>query len=96
MNYYDDTASLVDATLAEIRALGADVVPVEADIRSSAQVAAIFEKVISNFGRLDLPVNNARVQTWKPFMEVTEEEWDLVLTQTSKELSCARSKPRDT
>jgi NAD(P)-dependent dehydrogenase (short-subunit alcohol dehydrogenase family) len=84
VNYYNDPASLVDATVAEIRALQADVLPIEADIRSSSQVTAMFERVIATFGRLDLLVNNAGVQTWKPLLQVTEEEWDLVVDTNLK------------
>ncbi len=86
VNYYNDPASLVDATIAEIRALQAqtEVLPIEADIRSSSQVTAMFDRVIGTFGRLDLLVNNAGVQTWKPLLEVTEEEWDLVIDTNLK------------
>jgi 3-oxoacyl-[acyl-carrier protein] reductase len=88
VNYYNDPAPLVDATVAEIRALQVpehdNVLPVEADIRSSSQVTAMFECVIGAFGRLDLLVNNAGVQTWKPLLDVTEEEWDLVVDTNLK------------
>src|SRR6202166_3179960 len=88
VNYYNDPASVVDATLAEIRALQVPakdrVLSIEADIRSSAQVTAMFDKIISAFGSLDLLVNNAGVQTWKPLLEVTEEEWDLVVDTNLK------------
>ncbi len=84
VNYYKDSASLVDATISEIRALGVEVLQIEADIRSSAQVAVMFDRVTSHFGRLDLLVNNAGVQTWKPLLEVTEEEWDLVVDTNLK------------
>jgi NAD(P)-dependent dehydrogenase (short-subunit alcohol dehydrogenase family) len=84
VNYFHDPASMVDATMAEIRALGGDVIAVEADIRSSTQVAAMFDQVLGRFGRLDLLVNNAGVQTFKPLLEVTEEEWDLVIDTNLK------------
>lgn len=84
VNYYNDPASTVDATMAEIRALQPDSLVIQADIRSSVQVAAMFEKVIATFGRLDLLVNNAGVQTWKPLLAVTEEEWDLVVDTNLK------------
>jgi len=84
VNYYNDSAPVVDATVAEIRALPADVLAIEADIRSSSQVTAMFERVINTFGGLDLLVNNAGVQTWKPLLEVTEEEWDLVVDTNLK------------
>lgn len=88
VNYFNEPAAQVEATVAEIRAAqgGAQdgVLAIEADIRSSAQVAAMFEQVIAAFGGLDLLVNNAGVQTWKPLLEVTEEEWDLVIDTNLK------------
>jgi NAD(P)-dependent dehydrogenase (short-subunit alcohol dehydrogenase family) len=88
VNYFDDPAEMVEAAIAEIRAVqapeGEDVIAVHADVRSSAQVKVMFEKVISTFGRLDLLVNNAGVQTWKPLLDVTEEEWDLVVDTNLK------------
>ena len=88
VNYYNDPEPVVDATTAEIRALQApelnNVFAVEADIRSSTQVTAMFKQVISAFGHLDLLVNNAGVQTWKPLLDVTEEEWDLVVDTNLK------------
>jgi len=83
VNYYNDPGS-IDATMAELRALQPDALAIEADIRSSIQVKAMFEKVIASFGRVDLLVNNAGVQTWKPLLEVTEEEWDLVIDTNLK------------
>jgi 3-oxoacyl-[acyl-carrier protein] reductase len=49
VNYYNESAAAVDATASEIRAAQADgisngVLQVEADIRSSGQVAAMFER----------------------------------------------------
>jgi NAD(P)-dependent dehydrogenase (short-subunit alcohol dehydrogenase family) len=88
LNYYNDPPSLVAATVAEIRALQPnrpdDLLAIEADIRSSTQVRAMFDRVEAAFGRLDLLVNNAGVQTWKPLLEVTEEEWDLVVDTNLK------------
>jgi len=87
VNYYNDPPAIVDAAVAEIRSaagLPENVLPVEADIRSSGQVTAMFDRVISTFGRLNLLVNNAGVQTWKPLLDVTEEEWDLVVDTNLK------------
>lgn len=88
VNYYNDPSSMVEETIAEIRALqapgGDNVIAIPADIRSSSQVTAMFEQVIRAFGRLDLLVNNAGVQTWKPLLDVTEEEWDLVIDTNLK------------
>lgn len=75
---------MVEATMKEIRALQQDSLVIEADIRCQGLVEAMFNNVISAFGHLDLLVNNAGVQTWKPLLEVTEEEWDLVIDTNLK------------
>jgi len=84
VNHFNDPGALADGAVAEIRGLGVDAIAVEADIRSAAQVAGMFEKVVERFGRLDLLVNNAGVQTFKPLLDVTEEEWDLVIDTNLK------------
>ncbi len=84
VNYFNDSQVIVDATMDEIRALQPDSIVIEADIRSSSQVAAMIDKVTGEFGRLDLLVNNAGVQTWKPLLDVSEEEWDLVVDTNLK------------
>jgi 3-oxoacyl-[acyl-carrier protein] reductase len=84
VNYFNDPAPMVDAAMAEIRALQPAAIAIQADIRCSAQVSAMFAKVMAEFGHLDLLVNNAGVQTWKPLLDVTEEEWDLVIDTNLK------------
>ena len=88
VNYFADPAAMVDATVAEIRAVQSpaqdDVIVLEADIRCGKQVADMFERAITAFGHLDLLVNNAGVQTFKPLLEVSEEEWDWVVDTNLK------------
>src|SRR6478735_406869 len=84
VNYFNDPAPMVDAAMAEIHALQPASIGIQADIRCSAQVSAMFVKVMAEFGHLDLLVNNAGVQTWRPLLEVTEEEWDLVIDTNLK------------
>jgi 3-oxoacyl-[acyl-carrier protein] reductase len=49
-----------------------------------ADVDAMFAAVLERFGRLDVLVNNAGVQTWKPLLELTEAEWDRVIDTNLK------------
>ena len=84
VNYFNDPAPMVDAAMAEIHALQPASIGIQADIRCGAQVSAMFVKVMAEFGHLDLLVNTAGVQTWKPLLEVTEEEWDLVIDTNLK------------
>jgi NAD(P)-dependent dehydrogenase (short-subunit alcohol dehydrogenase family) len=84
INYFNEQPTVVQETTAELRGFGVRVLPIETDIRSAPQVTAMFQQVVSAFGRLDILVNNAGVQTWKPLLEVTEEEWDLVVDTNLK------------
>jgi NAD(P)-dependent dehydrogenase (short-subunit alcohol dehydrogenase family) len=78
VNYNTDAAG-AEAAAAEIRALGRRAFTVQADVSSKPQVDAMFDRVLAGFGRLDILVNNAGIQTWKPLLELAEEEWDRVL-----------------
>ncbi len=83
VNFNSDAVG-ADATVAEIRALGGEAFAVKADVSKSAEVDAMFGETKRRFGKLDILVNNAGVQTWKPLLELTEEEWDFVLDTNLK------------
>lgn len=78
VNYHSDAAG-AEATAEEIRGAGGRAITVRADVASKQQVDEMFDRVLAEFGRLDILVNNAGIQTWKPLLELTEEEWDRVL-----------------
>ncbi len=81
---YHLTPQLADQTVAEIRARGGDAFAVQGDVSVRDSVHRMFDTVVQRFGRLTLHVNNAGVQTWKPLLEVSEEEWDLVIDTNLK------------
>jgi NAD(P)-dependent dehydrogenase (short-subunit alcohol dehydrogenase family) len=66
------TASLVEKA-------GARTVAVPADIRDPAGAAASVEQAEAELGAIDVLVNNAGVFLWRPFLNLTPEEWDLVI-----------------
>jgi 3-oxoacyl-[acyl-carrier protein] reductase len=72
------------ATVEELRALGGDAIAVEADVSDAHAVTAMVDRVTRELGALDILVNNAGVQTWKPFLDVTEAEWDFVINTNLK------------
>jgi 3-oxoacyl-[acyl-carrier protein] reductase len=73
-----------DGTVAEIVAAGGEAYVVPADVRRAADVTAMVDAVVERSGTLDVLVNNAGVQTWTPLLEVTEEEWDMVIATNLK------------
>ena len=69
----------LDATADELRALGADVLVVTADVADEGQVVALFEQVVERFGRLDILVNNAGIFERGPIDELTVDAWRRVV-----------------
>ncbi len=79
INYNSDRAG-AEQTAAEVAALGQQAFIVQADVGRAADVAAMFQQI----EKLDLMVNNAGQQTWKPLLDLTEAEWDLVIDTNLK------------
>ena len=71
-------------TVAAIAQRGGEAFAVHGDVRSAGAVKAMVDEVVERTGALDILVNNAGVQTWKPFLDVTEAEWDLVIDTNLK------------
>ena len=71
VNYHDEP-DRARATAADIEALGVRAMAVAADVGDAAAVRRMVEEVTAAFGSLDILVNNAGVQTWTPFLDVTE------------------------
>lgn len=72
-------APSVRETLEELRALGAEARPVEADVADPAGQDRIIAAAMDGFGGLDVLVNNAGVQVRETFLTVSPEAWDLTI-----------------
>jgi len=83
VNYHSDAAG-AQATVDEIRAMGRQAFPVQANVALSAEVDRMFGEATQRLPRLDILVNNAGVQTWKPLLELEEAEWDRTLATNLK------------
>ena len=67
------------ATAAEIEKLGSKALPVRCNVREEESIQAMVQQTLDTFGRIDVLINNAGIGTYRPFLESTVKEWDLVL-----------------
>jgi len=74
----DLTTDMLGATVAEIAATGARVLPVALDLRSHAAIEAALDAVAA-LGPLDLLVNNAAFTLNRPAIEFGWDEFDAVM-----------------
>ncbi|MEM2273322.1 MAG: 3-oxoacyl-ACP reductase FabG [Candidatus Bathyarchaeia archaeon] len=77
---------VIDAseTITEIKKLSGEGVFVKADVSDMKQVEQMFNKVVKDFGRVDVLVNNAGVTRDALIQKMTEEDWDFVLNVNLK------------
>ncbi len=68
----------------EIHALGRQAIPIHVDVTASTDLDAMASKAMSEFGRIDVLVNNAGVNWFGPVLDVTEESWDFVMDVNAK------------
>ncbi len=69
-------------TVRQIRELGGEAKHVEGDVTSEPDTRAMAEATVSEFGRIDILINNAALYdglTRKPFDEISLDEWDRVM-----------------
>jgi NAD(P)-dependent dehydrogenase (short-subunit alcohol dehydrogenase family) len=64
---------------AEIKALGRRAVSLQLDVRDLSSIEQMATAAESAFGHLDILVNNAGCNVRKPALEVTWDDWNLIL-----------------
>jgi NAD(P)-dependent dehydrogenase (short-subunit alcohol dehydrogenase family) len=73
-----------ERTAAEVKALGRRASVVATDVTSRKDLAAMAEGARTEFGRIDVLVNNAGIYRAAAPLDVTEEHWDAVMTVNAK------------
>jgi 3-oxoacyl-[acyl-carrier protein] reductase len=63
----------------EIEAMGSQALAVKCDVSNRNDVEGMVKEALNKFGRVDILVNNAGIYPFKPFAEMTEQDWDRVL-----------------
>jgi glucose 1-dehydrogenase len=90
VNYIADDAA-ADAVVDEIKNSGAKAYAHKADVASEDQVAAMFARMMQEFGTIDILVSNAGLQRDSAFHQMTLAQWNTVLNiNLTGQFLCAR------
>ena len=74
----------MDKVAQEVRALGRKVLTVRTDVTKKTEVENLIHTTVSHFNKIDILVNCAGITRRVSFLDMTEEDWDAVLTVNLK------------
>ncbi|HJY26796.1 MAG TPA: SDR family NAD(P)-dependent oxidoreductase [Pyrinomonadaceae bacterium] len=66
-------------TVKIIRAAGGESIFAKADVSNSAEVQAAIKAAVDKWSKIDVIVNDAAMMTFKPVLDVPDEDWDRVM-----------------
>jgi len=79
----------------EITAAGGEATVVRADVGDPAEVERMIGEALASAGRLDILVNNAGVETGRPALDLTDDDWDRVFAVNARGVFlCSRAAGR--
>ena len=81
---YAGNEAAANETVAACEALGAKVLAVRCDVADSAQVKALMDEALKDFGRIDILVNNAGITRDGLLMMMKEDDFDAVIDTNLK------------
>ena len=69
----------VDAVVRELTEAGRTAMGFKVDVTKQSELKELMKATAEKFGRIDILVNNAGVQRVKPYLTMTDEDWDFVI-----------------
>ena len=93
---YVSAPEQAERVVQEIKAAGNQAMALRADVSQEAQVEAMFEQVIAQWGSVDIVVNNAGLQRDAPLHQMSLKDWQFVIdVNLTGQFLCARAAVRE-
>lgn len=87
-----DRGKAAEAAQSITDATGVSAIGITADVTDTPQVNDMVQKVIDEFGRIDILINNAGINIRKPIEQFADEDWDAVQnTNLKAPFLCSRA-----
>jgi len=76
---YKNSAELGQTVVDEIQNSGGEAIAVQADVSIRAQTDRLRDESLDAFGQIDILVSNAGIVIDKPYIDSTEEDWNVAI-----------------
>jgi len=81
---YQSNMQLAQSVVSEVEALGRKAIAVQADVRDRNAVRKAFAETERELGGIDILVNNAGINTPTDFDQITDDDWDEIMSVNLK------------
>lgn len=95
VNYIGNSQG-ADEAVSEIQTSGSKAIALKADVSQPDEVKAMFKTAVDTFGTIDILINNAGLQKDAPFLEMSLNDWNFVLSvNLTGQFLCAQEAARE-
>jgi glucose 1-dehydrogenase len=95
INYHSE-AEEAKEIVEDIKAANGEAIAIGANVAKEEEVKAMFDQMFDAFGTIDILVNNAGIQKDAPFLEMTLDQWNLVIgVNLTGQFLCAREAAKE-
>lgn len=95
VNYHSEQEA-AEKIVSEIQSNGAEAIAISANVAKEDEVLSMFDQMYQHFGTIDILVNNAGLQKDSAFVDMTLDQWNLVMgINLTGQFLCAREATKE-
>ena len=83
---------MAEKTMQELQCLGASAIKIKADVSNPKEVDRLFRQIKSEYGRLDILINNAGITRDRTLLKMSKQEWaDVIEVNLTGVFNCTQA-----